>query len=181
MPEPTGPGATRRRIPHESDKPRESRSGCLIWGAVLGVVVGGMFAAYGLKPILRHYYGEQRVAVGQAYEGDAKVIRVVKAGTTPCGDYQPPPNGRDDCYEITLEVTTNKTWAPAVSAFSVEFSGVKDWVEAHLASPSTEGVPPFPLAEQRTIFLRFRRPVTVGAEPEYLHIAEPRVRIALPK
>ena len=56
MSEPSPPA--RRRIAHKSDKPPEHRTGCLVWGAVLGVVVGGMFAAYGLKPILRHYYGQ---------------------------------------------------------------------------------------------------------------------------
>ncbi|MBA4180483.1 MAG: hypothetical protein C0506_07840 [Anaerolinea sp.] len=181
MPEPTDPGATRRRIPHESDRPRENRSGCLVWGAVLGVVVGGMFAAYGLKPILRHYYGEQRVAVGQTYEGDAKTIRVAGAGSERPEAFQRPAGERDDGYYVILEVTTNKTWLPAVTDFAVEFSGIDDWVEADAAFPSTNGTIPFPLAEQRTIFLRFKRPATVGAEPEYLHIADPRLRIELPE
>ena len=181
MPEPSGPGATRRRIPHESDNPRENRSGCLIWGAVLGVIVGGMFAAYGLKPILRHYYGEQRIALGQTFEGDARTIRVVHAGTERPEAFQHPAGARDDGYYVTLKITTNKTWSPAITSFAVEFSGVDDWVEAGAAVPSTGASIPFPLGEQRTIYLRFARPVIVGAEPEYLHIASPRVRFELPK
>lgn len=176
------PGATRRRIAHKSDKPAENRSGCLIWGAVLGVVVGGMFAAYGLKPILRHYYGEQRIAAGAAYNGDAKEIRIAEAGSERPARFTPPAGERDDGYYVTLEVTSNKTWAPALADFAVEFSHVDDWVEATASSPAAEsGALPFPLGETRQVTLRFRRPIESGAEPEYLHIADPRVRFELPK
>jgi hypothetical protein len=118
------------------------------------------------------------VAVGQAYEGTRR-SSVAHAGTE-----RPEASSRlanEDGYYVTPKSRPTRPGARP-SGFMVEFSGVDDWVEAD-ASPSAQadGTIPFPLAERRKILLWFRRPVTVGAEPEYLHIAEPRVRIALPK
>lgn len=173
MTEPSPPPVTRRRIEHKSDKPAENRSGCLIWGAVLGVVVGGMFAAYGLKPILRHYYGEQKVAVGQTYSGDAKTIRVERVDTS-----------RDNPTSVVvLTVVTNKTWAPTADVFSLQYEGVGDWQEASAVRPGSAAKPldgPLPLAEEVSLTLEFPRPPGSGAA-RYLHISDPRVRFELPQ
>ncbi|MEO6398546.1 MAG: hypothetical protein ABIP13_08770, partial [Tepidiformaceae bacterium] len=52
------PASARRRLESAPDPETKGRKGCLIWGAVLGIVVGATFAFYALPPILRHFYGE---------------------------------------------------------------------------------------------------------------------------
>lgn len=162
--------------------PREKRTGCLMLGAVLGVVVGLGFAFYGLKPILKHFYGEKTVAVGQAYTGDAKIIRVTYNGASPDpalgGFSSPDPSS----YYVTLEVTTNKSWSPKVSDFSVQFAGVGSWPQAVEApGASASDTLTFVLGQARILELRIPRPAEKpGAVATYVHIASPRVRIALP-
>jgi hypothetical protein len=173
----------RRRVnPGEGADPgRQGRGGCLLTGAILGIIVGATFAFYGLPPILKHFYGEKHIAAGQTYTGDAKsiaVASVVRGDTTRFAKTDP---GADFWY-VTLTITTNKTWAPKVSDFSLQFDGVSDWIEA-VGAPagSPTDTLAFALAEERTVQLRF--PLSPGADPDaaphYIHVAEPRVRLAL--
>lgn len=177
---PTGPRVRRRVDPSAGgDASRQGRSGCLLTGAILGILVGATFAFYGLPPILKHFYGEQHIAAGQTYSGDAKTIavtEVTRGGTTKFAQNDP---GADFWY-VTLTITTNKTWAPKVSDFSLQFDGVGDWLPA-IGAPagSPSDTLDFALAEERTVHLRFPLPPDSGAAPHYIHVAEPRVRLAL--
>lgn len=179
--------AQRRRVvvPGEGGAPdpsRQGRTGCLLLGAVLGVIVGLGFALYGLKPILKHFYGEQTVAAGQAYAGDAKTIRVTYAGMVPdpaLGGFTSPASGS---YYVTVAVTTNKTWAPKVSDFSVQFAGVNHWQPA-VQAPGLGAADALvlKLATNQLVELRFSLPTgSATATATYLHIVDPRVRMALP-
>lgn len=189
-PDPGSAPRVRRRVSPAESPEAKGRSGCLITGAVLGIIVGATFAFYGLPPILRHFYGEQHVAAGQVFEGDAKTVSVSYVG------FDPDPASSEvvavqrvpGWFYLTLDVTTNKTWRPKVSDFSVQFSGVGDWVEADRAHAvgSGGGLDPvdgqldFPLGERVALFLRFPRPIEAGATPRYLHIAAPLLRFELP-
>src|SRR5262245_854065 len=79
--------AVRRRLQSGENPDTKGRSGCLITGAVLGIIFGLTFAFYGLPPILRHYYGEKHVAAGQAYTSGGRSINVVTSasGSEPAG------------------------------------------------------------------------------------------------
>ena len=162
--------------------PREKRSGCLMLGAVLGVVFGLGFAFYGLKPILKHFYGEQTVAVSQAYTGDGKVIRVTYYGSSPDPALGGFSHADASSYYFTLSVLTNKAWAPKVSSFSVQFAGVSTWVQiAEAAGSAADGTLAFELGKERLVELRVPAPDALPtAAATYFHIASPRVRIALP-
>ena len=162
--------------------PREKRSGCLVLGAVLGVVFGLGFAFYGLKPILKHFYGEKTVAVGQAYTGDSKDIRVTYNGLVPDPALGGFASADPSSYYVTLQVTTNKSWSPKVSDFSVQFAGVGNWPQAVQApgAAATDALT-FELGKERILELRVPRPAgKPAAIATYFHIAAPRVRIALP-
>ena len=162
--------------------PREKRTGCLLLGATLGIVVGLGFAFYGLKPILKHFYGEKTVAVGQAYTGDAKVIRVTYNGAVPDPALGGFPHADPSSYYVTVDMTTNKTWSPKVSDFSVQFAGVGNWPQAVQApgAAATDALT-FELGKARIVELRFPRPTDKpNAIATYFHISAPRVRIALP-
>lgn len=182
-PEPGPERRVRHRVSDGGSPDTKGRSGCLLTGAVLGIIVGATFAFYGLPPILRHFYGEQHIAAGQTFDGDAKTIVVSYTGVDP-----DPASGEPSDLQkqpgwlyVTLGVLTNKTWHPKLTDFSVQFSGVDDWVEADRATgPAVvSGQPDFPLGERALLFLRFPRPIDAGATPRYLHIAEPLLRFEL--
>lgn len=163
------PGAEqpkRRRVLETPAKDTQGRSGCLITGAILGIIVGATFAFYGLPPILKHFYGEKHIAVGQTYEGDAKTIRVLSR----------------ESGSIVLEVRTNKTWAPRPGDFSLQYKGAGDWQQA-TAATFTDGAPAVfdipELGETMRVTLMFPPPPSAGAQAQYLHIADPRVRFDL--
>ena len=177
--EPQSPPPTRRRVQASPPKTEtEGRTGCLITGALLGIIVGATFAFYGLPPILKHFYGEQHVAAGQPYSGDAKTIRVASAGIqTEAGD-------GGTVFVVELAVETNKTWTLNASDVTLQFPGGGDWQKAESIG-SADGLHPGPAFAFRPVDLatevRLRvvfKPGNAGV-PTYLHLADPLIRFAL--
>lgn len=172
----------RRRLEQPSAE-KERRTGCLVTGAVLGVLVGIMVGIYALPPILRSIYGETEVAADEFYRGDARIIRVQSAGraSAPLGDASP--GTRREDFFVQLTIRSNKTWSLVVTDFSLELEGVKDWIKA--AEATTDGEPGLniPLGEEVTVQLHFIVEVPAGSSAtlaaEALHLANPRVRFAL--
>lgn len=169
----------RRRVQASpSEAGNEGRAGCLITGALLGIIVGATFAFYGLPPILKHFYGEKHVAAGQAYTGDAKTIRLTSAGIqTGVADGVP-------MFVVELAVETNKTWTLNASDVTLQFPGGGDWQKAESIA-SADGPAPGPVFVFRPADLatevRLRvvfRPGNAGS-PTYLHLADPLIRFAL--
>ncbi len=188
QPEPDQPSPrVRRRVGTGSADEGGGRSGCLLAGAVLGIVVGATFAFYGLPPILRHFYGEQHIAVGQAYEGEAKTVSVTYLGTNP--DPLAPAFGASGAsasqpaagFYMTLKVLTNKTWNPKLTDFSLQFSGVDGWqpADASAGVETVDGRLRFPLTVELLVAFHFARPIEAGVVPRYLHLADPLVRFEL--
>ncbi|OAI40844.1 hypothetical protein AYO38_05015 [bacterium SCGC AG-212-C10] len=167
----------RRRLEDPTARKTEGRTGCLITGAVLGVIFGATFAFYGLPPILRHYYGEKHVTAGQAYSGDAKTIAVTSVRPA---DPSKAALAGGDIVHVILSVRSNKTWSPQPADFSLELTSGGAWLQALPEVPTVlETSFLMPLGEERTLLLRYRLPEGEGV-PEFLHIASPRVRLALP-
>jgi hypothetical protein len=174
---------TRRRI--ETDTQSESRigRGCLIWGGVLGIVVGAAFAFYGLKPILKHFYGESTVAAHAAYHGDGKQLAVAgtgasaKPGNVPCL-----PTGTDpaEIFCLAFSITSGKDPGFKASDFSLEVTNQHDWIHAtSLVGPDVE---PPAYSANSPVILSIHFPATIGGDsvdPEYLHLTSPRVRFAI--
>jgi hypothetical protein len=175
------PPPTRRRLASSVDAKSEGRSGCLISGAVLGIIVGATFAFYGLPPILRHYYGEKHIAAGAQYVGDAKTVSVARVDITP-DPASGPPGEMQGMWFVTVVVTTNKTWSPVPADFEMELTGLSDWVEATAMAVDKSGPGGgIALGDEVRIFLTF--PMSASkpeANPRYLHISDPRVRLTLP-
>lgn len=157
-------------------KGKEGRSGCLITGAVLGIIVGATFAFYGLPPILRHYYGEKTVAAGATYEGDGKVIRV--DGVDHTRD-ESPDDPWGNVVAVTLTLRANKTWAMEAGDWRLQVDGVHDWIAAR----PPRDVPPedfgIDLGVERQLVLRFHLPEGAEARPVALHLVAPRVKFKL--
>ncbi len=161
------PQPRRRRL--EEQEEAGNRSGCLLLGAVLGIIVGIMFALYGLPPILRSIYGEKTVAAGETYEGDGRSIRVVSVERTT----------DPDRYRVTLDVTTNKTWDLQPDDFNLEISTAKDWTPALPPGDDPDTSLDFTLGVERTLLLVFEAPQRVDAKPEKLHLEHPRLKFDL--
>jgi hypothetical protein len=140
-----------------------------VLGAVLGVIVGIMFALYGLPPILRSIYGEKSVADGATFEGDGRVILVVAVERIP----------EPDLFLVSLDITSNKTWEVGPDSFQLEISTQDDWIPALPADSRLETSFDFVLGEQRTLLLRFEAPARLDARPVELHITDPRVKFEL--
>jgi hypothetical protein len=172
----------RRRLEQPSAE-KERRTGCLVTGAILGVLVGIMVGLYALPPILRDIYGETKVAADEFYRGDARLIRVDSAGraSDPLGD--PSPGMRREDFFVELTVRSNKTWSLVVTDFTLELEGVEDWVKASEATTNGQAGLVIPLAEEVKVQLHFvvevPRESTATLLAEALHLANPRVRFAL--
>lgn len=161
-------GPRRRRLELPGEDERGNRSGCLMLGAVLGIIAGIMFALYGLPPILRAIYGEETVSAGEAYAKDAKLLVVESVERV------------DDVLVVTLMARSNKTWEPEADGIKLEVSTQDEWLEL---LPPEAGEPEtsleFALGEARTLVLRFPAPARIDARPIALHLADPRLRFEL--
>ena len=162
------PGRRRRRL-DEPGRDGGNRSGCLMLGAVLGVLVGIMFALYGLPPILRAIYGEETIAAGETYEGDGRVIRVVSVDRVT----------EPELYLVTLAITSNKTWDVGRETFQLEISTQDEWIPAMEADGRAETSFDFVLGEPRELLLQFEAPLRVDARPVELHVTDPRLAFEL--
>lgn len=163
----TSESPRRRRL----ETPRqntEGRSGCIITGAVLGIIFGATFAFYGLPPILRSIYGEENVAAGEAYEDSSRTIQVEYVQSEP---------GQ---VSVGLRVLVTGSWPVNNSSFTLELSDREEWVQAKPPTPARpETSLGFRNGEERQVVLVFD--VNPGdGDPEALHVSEPRIRFALP-
>lgn len=166
----------RRRVLAGPGEGRQGRSGCLVTGAVLGVVVGAIFAFYGLPPILRAVYGETRVAAGATYEGDGKAIRVESVRRS----IEPQVVSLFSEWVVTLTVTTGQAWEPEPADWRLEVPGVDEWLAARDPGGGPEQSLRFAAGAERTLVLRFPRGDRQGgAPPKALHLGDPRVRFDL--
>lgn len=162
----TQPGPRRRRLNEPDD--HGNRTGCLFLGAVLGIIVGIMFALYGLPPILRAIYGEESVAAGETYDKDARVIAVQSVERT------------DGTFVVTMAATTNKTWDLQPQGVKLEITTQDEWLELLPLDPlAPETSLDFELGQPRALVLRFAAPPRADAVPVAVHFADPRVRFEL--
>jgi len=167
----------RRRIEQPSED-QQKRSGCLMWGGVLGVLVGIMVGVYALPPILRHYYGEEKVAAGESYRGDGKVIRIDSLGQAPEPLGEAASGMRRFDFFVALVVTTEDEWRPKPTDFSLAFKELDDWKRASDA-PSEERLLAPPGGQgsfQLHFIVEVPRDETEQLTPEALHLSDPRVR-----
>lgn len=172
----------RRRIEQPSEETGK-RNTVLLWGAVLGVIVGLMVGVYALPPILRHYYGETKVAADEFYSGDGKLIRLVNLGraSEPLGEAAAGMRREDFFAEIT--VVSRDQWAPAITDFSLEFTDVDDWVQATEATVDGERLQAFSPGVETKVSLHFVVELPREGFPDLaataLHLSDPRVRFAI--
>lgn len=163
----SSPAVRRRRLDQPEQEP--VGKGCLVAGAVLGILAGALLAFFGYPWVLRTFFAEEVVAPGGVYEGDAKILRLL--------GYDFDPDTR--ILEVRLSVRTNKTWRPKAENFFVDVRGERHPVEALPPDPAIpETSLQFPLGQERTLLLRFRLPKR-DSVPEAIRLADPSVRFEL--
>jgi hypothetical protein len=155
------PATARRRLEGKPGDP--VGKGCLLWGGVLGVIVGLTFAFYGLGPILRHFYGEAHVGAGETYEGTNFTIGLLDSSS------EDPPN--PNLVRLQLAISGERSWV--TEDFKLQHSGGKNWS----AASSSETLPDPAGSAISLLMLSFEVPS--GARAEALHLGSPRVRFSL--
>jgi hypothetical protein len=171
----------RRRIEQPSAE-KAKRSGCLMWGAVLGVLVGIMVGVYALPPILKHYYGEKTVEPGETY-GESAGTRITLASigqaSEPLGEASPGMRRFDYFGSVTATFSNNRELK--ADDFSLELNEVGKWQRAvSLDDEPTLYIPEF----TETIFaIHFIVEVPEGdagkLTPHALHLSDPRVKFEI--
>lgn len=175
---------TRRRLETEDASQSRIGRGCLIWGGVLGIVVGGMFAAYGLKPILKHFYGEKTVAWSATYSGGGKELSIANVTTSGSGGNDIcAPTGSDPAKVtcVALRVVSDKEWdALNAGDFTLQVSNQHDWLKATSIAGHGMDAVHVTANTPTTVVVHFAAMVGGAAvDPQYLHLTSPRLRFAL--
>lgn len=174
----------RRRLESADESSTRIGRGCLIWGGVLGVVVGGMFAAYGLKPILKHFYGEKTVAWSTTYTGGGKQLSIVHVTESGSGGNDICAPGDSDPAKVTcveMKVVSDKDWdGLKAGSFTLQVANQHDWLDA--TSIAGHGADAVHVTANTPMTVVVHFPATVGGavvQPDYLHLTSPRLRFAL--
>lgn len=161
----------RRKLAAATPQDTKGRSGCIITGAVFGIIFGLTFAFYGLPPILRHYYGEKHVAAGEAWVSGERRLEVA--------DVHIGPDTADGSTKQVVFVTVERSGfdegEPRPGRFRLEVDGVENWLSPIAQTPAES-------TNAAAVMLRFDLPAgldAAGVRPEALHLDDPRVRFEL--
>ena len=166
----------RRRVQDVPEEDTSGRRGCIVVGALLGVVIGAIFTFFGLPPLLDHLFGEVTVEAGQTLDGAHQVIRVesVTAG---------PDETTGDTFEhavfVRLSVSVDKSWDSKPTDWDLEFEGGTT-SGARLGQPTPDAVFQTEPGNTRTLVLRFHPSPTNVGPPRALLLRNPQVRFILP-
>jgi hypothetical protein len=161
------PAPARRRIDAPATADDGGRRGCLVTGAVAGIVVGALFAFLVMPRLFDRFFGTADIALGAEYTNGGRSIRVIESRRA------------GNVVEVELRVRASRTWTPAPADFELEMSKGERLalLEPDATRPETSLL--MPLGDERTLVLRFGGATRADSVPRKLHIDEPRVRLHL--
>lgn len=172
----------RRRIEQPTED-QAKRSGCLLWGGVLGVLVGIMVGIYALPPILKHYYGETVVAPQEFYRGEGKAIRLVSVTSIPVSGGEVRAGMQREDFEVAVIGVVQEEWRPAITDWTLEFEELEEWQKATGLLDDTPDGFVFRAGSENEYRIHFTVWYPEGeAEsltPEALHLSDPRVKFEI--
>lgn len=175
----TEPPLTVRRRLKETEPSEPAGRGCLVAGAILGVVAGVVLGLLGLPPLLNALFGGEPVAFDETYEGDGRVISILSLERGP-DVLRGLPGGETAGVAIRLSVTARRTWEVEPRFFQLELTSGGRWIDA--AAP-VEAIPEtsleFVLGQTRELLLQFPVPPGREGEPKYLHLSDPNIKFEL--
>lgn len=167
----------RSRRPVQEDAPEGTagRRGCLLAGALLGIVAGVLVALFVVPPLFDHYFGEATVKAGKVYDGDGKRISVDFVSR-----YEAGRDGKTPFLGVQFRVRSEAAWAPDPGNFVLELEGgIKIG-----PVPPVEKIPvmwpQFAAGQERPFELLFELPTGARLEGATVRFRDPKVRFELP-
>ncbi len=138
----------RKRLSIDQDASPGNRRGCLVTGAILGVLAGLIVGLFVVPPLINRYFADNPIQPGQPYEAENAEITLQKA-------YEAE---NAEIFEVELTIDAFSDWKPAHTDFTIKFP---DDDEVVVALPADPNVPltnlTFLAGQSRTLLLRFPR------------------------
>ena len=135
----------RKRLSIDQDAAPGNRRGCLITGAILGVLAGLIVGLFVVPPLINRYFADNPIQPGQPYEAESAEITLQKASVV------------SEIVEVELTIDAFSDWKPVHTDFTIKFPDD----EVVVALPADPNVPPtnltFLAGQSRTLLLRFPR------------------------
>tara|TARA_B110000014_G_scaffold183601_1_gene132678 strand:+ start:1506 stop:1994 length:489 start_codon:yes stop_codon:yes gene_type:complete len=135
----------RKRLSIDQDAAPGNRRGCLVTGAILGVLAGFIVGLFVIPPLINRYFADNPIQPGQPYEAENAVITLQKVSVV------------GEILEVELIIDAFSDWKPVHTDFTIKFSDD----EVFEALPVDPKVPltelTFLAGESRTLLLRFPR------------------------
>ena len=158
------PPRRRVAIPAEPEPPA-GRGGCLRVAAILGVLVGIPAGLFGIPAAVNFFYGEDEVAPGEAWRGEAVTISVE---TVRFGE-------ESSAWTVTLRVRAEEAWTFEPEGVELE---LENGGRAALDWPDGRAPPRLDAGADEPIALTFPW-YGGGTEPRALRLPDPGVRFRL--
>ncbi len=135
----------RKRFSIDQDASPGNRRGCLVTGAILGVLAGLIVGLFVVPPLINRYFADNPIQPGQPYEAENAEITLQKASVV------------SEIFEVELTIDAFSDWKPVHTDFTIKFPDD----EVVVALPADPTVPltnlTFLAGQSRTLLLRFPR------------------------
>ena len=136
----------RKRFSIDQDAAPGNRRGCLVTGAILGVLVGLIVGFFVVPPLINRYFTDNPIQSGQPYKAENAEITLHKISVG------------SEILEVELTIDAYSDWNPVHTDFTLKFPDDDVVVTALPVDPN---VPltnlTFLAGQSRTLLLRFPR------------------------
>jgi len=135
----------RKRLSIDQDASPGNRRGCLVTGAILGILAGLIVGLFVVPPLINRYFADNPIQPGQSYDAENAEITLQKVSVV------------SEIFEVELTIDAFSDWKPVHTDFTITFPDD----EVVVALPADPTVPltdlTFLAGESRTLLLRFLR------------------------
>ena len=135
----------RKRLSIDQDSATGNRRGCLVTGAILGVLAGFIVGLFVIPPLINRYFADNPIQPGQPYEAENAEITLQTVSVV------------GEILEVELTIDAFSDWKPVHTDFTIKFPDA----EAIEALPVDPDVPltglTFLAGQSRTLILQFPR------------------------
>ena len=136
----------RKRLSIDQDAAPGNRRGCLVTGAILGVLAGFIVGLFVVPPLINHYFADNPIQPGQSYEAENAEITLRKISAL------------SEILEVELTIDAYSDWKPIHTDFTIKFPDDDVVVVAFPADPNVPLTKlTFFAGQSRTLLLRFPR------------------------
>jgi hypothetical protein len=138
--------SNRKRLPIDQDAAPGNRRGCLVTGAILGVLAGLIVGLFVVPPLVNHYFADNPIQPGQPYKAENAEITLQKVSMV------------REIVEVELTIDAYSDWKPVHTDFTIKFPDDEVVVASLPADPTAPLTKlTFLAGQSRTLLLRFPR------------------------